>query len=175
MATRKPDAPTTDAAKTGMDAATKLAQMSIDHSRRIMELQLKLARELFGDGLAGATRFASTTEPGQAMSARLELGQRTAQRMMDAARELTEMNARVQADMAKLLSQQFAGGPEIFGALGKALPGMKLPDNPAMAAFQAAMDNARGAFEQMSATTSQALGQFAAMGGMGGTGAKRGK
>ena len=58
-----------------MEAAMRLAQLSIENSQRIMAIQSELARELFQDSVANAKAQTSAKDPQSVMSLRAQYAQ----------------------------------------------------------------------------------------------------
>jgi len=56
--------------KKNLEAAMRLAQLSIENSQRIMELQVGTAKSLFEEGVANAKALSGVKDPAEAMSLR---------------------------------------------------------------------------------------------------------
>jgi len=80
-----------------MEAAMRLAQISIDNSQRIMALQSQLARELFENSVDQAKAQASSKDPQDIVSLRARYAQETTQKMIAAAQQVADIgnNARL--------------------------------------------------------------------------------
>jgi phasin family protein len=144
-----------------MEAAMRLAQLSIDNSQRIMSLQTELAKSLFDDSVANAKALTTAREPQQAVALRTQYAQDTAQKMMEAARKIAEIGSDVRSEFSQLVTEQLASGSQemadAFQAFFKAVPGQ----NPnVMDAFQHAMKMATDAFEQVTKVSGTALGNM---------------
>ena len=147
--------------KKNLEAAMRLAQMSIENSQRLMELQVATAKSLFEEGVSNAKALSATTDPKTAMELRAQYAQLSTEKMLSCAREIAELTSRTQSEVGKLVSEQLAtGGNDVFEAMQKMFQGMPITDQNAMGAIQTAMDTTRAAFEQMSKASTDAFQMF---------------
>ena len=134
-----------------MEAAMKLAQMSIENSQRIVALQVEVAKSLFQDSVDNAKALAAAKDPQQAVALRTHYTQETAQKMIEAAREIAEIGNDSRSEFSRLLSEQLASGSkdmmEAFQSFFGSLPGQNAQ---VMETMQQAMAKANKAFEQIS-------------------------
>jgi phasin family protein len=141
-----------------MEAAMRLAQLSIENSQRIMALQSELARELFQESVANAKAQGGATDPQEIMSLRTQYAQETARKMMESAQKIAEIGNDARAEFSRLLTEQLASGSQdlmdSFQTFFKSLPGQS-PN--VMEAMQQAMARANSAFEQISQVSSSAF------------------
>lgn len=145
-----------------MEAAMRLAQMSIENSQRVVALQNELARELFQDGVENARAQAGAKDPQEVMRLRAEYAQETARKMMEVAQKVAEIGNTARMDFSHMLTEQLAAGSnemvEAFQGFFKTLPGQ----NPnMMEVMQQAMASANSAFEQISQATTAAFSGMA--------------
>lgn len=141
-----------------MEAAMRLAQLSIENSQKIMALQSELARELFQESVANAKAQTGAKDPQEIMSLRTKYAQETAQKMMASAQKVAEIGNDARVEFSRLLTEQLASGShelmDSFQSFFKALPGQ----NPnVMEAMQQAMARANSAFEQIAQVSSTAF------------------
>ncbi|HTY02543.1 MAG TPA: phasin family protein [Rhodocyclaceae bacterium] len=141
-----------------MEAAMRLAQISIDNSQRIMELQSRLARELFENSVEQAKIQAESKDPQNIITLRARYAQDTAQKMIAAAQQVAEIGNSARVEFSRLLTEQLAAGSQdmvdAFQSFFKALPGQ---NTNILDAMQQAMTNANNAFEQMSKASKAAF------------------
>jgi len=150
-----------DLQKKNLEAAMRLAQMSIENSQRIMELQVTTAKSMFEDGVQNAKAMSSIKDPKDLIELRTQYAQSSAEKMLACAREMAEMSSRTQAELGKLVGEQLAsGGKDMFEAMQKMFSGMPIGDQNATAAIQTAMDTTRAAFEQMTRASTEAFQMF---------------
>jgi phasin family protein len=147
--------------KKNLEAAMRLAQMSIENSQRIMELQVATAKSLFEEGVQNAKALSTVKDPKEMMELRTQYAQSTTEKMLACAREMAELTSRTQAEVGKLVGEQLTtGGQDVFEAMQKMFKGMPITDQNAMSAIQTAMDTTRAAFEQMSRASADAFQMF---------------
>ncbi len=142
-----------------LEAAMRLAQLSIDNSQRIMALQTELAKDLFEQGVENARALTGAKDPSDLMTLRTRYAQDTTQRMMLTAQKIAEIGAEARGEFSRLLTEQLASGShemaEAFQSFFKSIPGGG--GGNAMDVFQKAMANANTAFDQISKASSVAF------------------
>lgn len=140
----------TEIQRKNMEAAMRLAQISIENSQRIMELQSHLARELFENSVEQAKMQAASQDPQDIVRLRAQYAQDTTQKMIEAAQQVAEIGNSARVEFSRLLTEQLAAGSQdlvdAFQSFFKALPGQNANMLDTM---QQAMNNANTAFEQM--------------------------
>lgn len=133
-----------------MEAAMRLAQISIANSQRIMELQTHLARELFQNSVEQTKLQATTKDPQDIVRLRAQYAQDTTQKMIAAAQQVAEIGNSARVEFSRLLTEQLAAGSQdmvdAFQSFFKALPGQ---NSGILETMQQAMTNANTAFDQM--------------------------
>lgn len=147
-----------------MEAAMRLAQMSIENSQRVMALQNELARELFNDGVENARAQSGTQDPQEVMRLRAEYAQETARKMMAVAQQVAEIGNEARLAFSRMLTEQLASGSQemadAFQGFFKSLPGQ----NPNMLEMmQQAMATANNAFEQIAKATTASFAGMSEM------------
>lgn len=147
-----------------MEAAMRLAQLSIENSQRVMALQSELAKTLFEEGVANAKAQSGAKDPAEVMKLRAEYAQDTTKKMVAAAQEIAAIGNESRAEFSRLLTEQLASGSkdmtESFQSFFKNLPG----HNPNMMdAMQQAIATANSAFEQIASVSSAAMNNVGEM------------
>ncbi len=147
-----------------MEAAMRLAQLSIENSQRVMALQSELARELFEDGVASAKAQSGAKDPAEVMKLRADYAQETAKKMVTAAQQIASIGNDARAEFSRLLTEQLASGSkdmsESLQGFFKSLPG----GNPnMMESMQQAIATANSAFEQIAKVSSAAMNSVGEM------------
>lgn len=154
--------------KKNLEAAMRLAQLSIENSQRVMELQVATAKSLFEEGVQNAKALSAVKDPKQVVELRTQYAQATTEKMLSCAREIAEITTRTQAEVGKLVGEQLTtGSHDVFDAMQKMFKGMPITDQNAMGAMQTAMDTTRAAFEQMTRASAEAFQSFTQGGGKG--------
>lgn len=148
----------TELHRKNMEAAMRMAQLSIENSQRIMALQSELAKEMFQSGVENAKALTTARDPQTALQLRTEYAQETTQRMVAAAQQIAEISNSARAEFARLVTEQLASGSqdmtESMQAFMKNLPG-QTPNM--MESFQQAIATANQAFEQISKASTAAM------------------
>lgn len=154
--------------KKNLEAAMRLAQLSIENSQRVMEIQVATAKSLFEEGVQNAKALASIKDPKQAVELRTQYAQTTTEKMLSCAREIANITTRTQAEVGKLVGEQLStGSHDVFESMQKMFQGMPITDQNALNAMQTAMDTTRSAFEQMARASTEAFQAFTQSGGKG--------
>jgi phasin family protein len=145
--------------KKHLESAMKLAQLSIDNSQRILQLQMQIAKEMFEDGVSNVQSLAQVKTPQEAMELRARYAQNAAEKMLSTSRNIAEITSEVQSEMSKLVSQQLSSGSqELIDAMQGFLKGMPLNNHAAAEAMQTTFETARKTLEQVAKASSEAFG-----------------
>lgn len=146
-----------------LEAAMRLAQLSVDNSQRIMALQNELAKDLFEESVHNAKAQTEAGSPQEMLALRAQYAQETAQKVMATAQRIAEVGNETRSEFSRLLTEQLAAGSEemveAFQAFFTALPGQNAN---VMDTVQQAMATANRAFEQMAQASASVFGQAAA-------------
>jgi len=143
-----------------VDAAMKLTHVSLENTRRLMEIQAETARTLFDESVKNARALAETQDPEAALALRTQFAQESSQKMMEAMRRMAELTAEAQAEFNGLFSQQVANASqEMTENLRKMMTASGLPvgsEDP-FASLQKAFGAARDAFDQITKASAAAF------------------
>lgn len=133
-----------------MEAAMKLAQMSIENSHRIIALQVDAAKKLFKESADSAKALSSLKDPQDAVALRTQYTQDTAQMMMETARQIAEIGNASRTEFSRMMTEQLASGSkdmiDTFQSFFSTLPGH---NSNVLETMQQAMATANSAFEQI--------------------------
>jgi len=133
-----------------MEAAMKLAQMSMENSQRIISLQVDAAKKMFKESAESVQALSAAKDPQEAVALRTQYTKDTAQMMMETARQIAEIGNASRTEFSHLMTEQLASGSkdmmETFQAFFSSLPGQ---NNNVMETMQKAMATANSAFEQI--------------------------
>lgn len=144
--------------KKNLDAAVKLAQLSIENSQRILDLQMQVAKDLFDDGVSSVQAISQAKSPQEAMELRTRYAQQAAEKMFSCSRGIAEVTADLQSEMGKLVSQQLASGShDMIEAMQQFLKGMPMNSHAAAEALQSTFEAARKTLEQVAKASSDAF------------------
>ena len=147
-----------------MEAAMRLAQLSIENSQRVMSLQNELARELFNDGVTNAKAQTGATDPQEVLQLRTRYAQDTAQKMMQTAQKVAEIGNDARLEFSRMITEQLASGSQemadAFQGFFKTMPGQNAN---MLEVMQQAMSTANSAFEQIAQATTANFGNMGEM------------
>ena len=142
-----------------MEAAMRLAQLSIENSQRVMALQSELARELFQQGVENAKAQTSAKDPQEVLRLRNQYAQETAQKMMVTAQKVAEIGNDARTEFSRLLTEQLASGSqEMIDSFQGFFKTMPAQNGNVMEVMQQAMATANSAFEQIAQASAAAFG-----------------
>jgi phasin family protein len=145
-----------------MEAAMRLAQLSIENSQRVMSLQNELARELFNDGVENARAQSGAKDPQEVLRLRAQYAQDTAQKMMATAQKVAEIGNDARVEFSRMLTEQLASGShemaDAFQGFFKMMPGQNAN---VLEVMQQAMATANSAFEQIAQASTAAFSGMA--------------
>ncbi|GAA5160003.1 phasin family protein [Viridibacterium curvum] len=148
--------------KRNLEAAMQLAQISIENSQRILQLQMETARDLFESGVSNVQALSHVKTPQEAMELRARAAQQTAEKMFSTSRDIAEITAGMQDAMSKLVSQQLtSGSQELISAVQGMLQGMPLNSHAAAETMQSTFEAARKTLEQVAKASSDAFSAVA--------------
>lgn len=152
--------------KKNLDVAVHLAQMSIDNSRRILQLQADVARELFDEGVESAKQMARVNSPQEAMELRARYARQSAEKMFACSRCIAEITADLQNEMNQLVNDQLnAGSQEMLEAMHQFVGDLPLNNHAAAEVLQHTFEAARKTLEQVSKASSDAFSAFSKLPG----------
>jgi phasin family protein len=148
----------TELNRKNMEAAMRLAQLSIENSQRVVALQNELARELFQDGVENARAQSGAKDPQEVLKLRSQYAQETAQKMMVTAQKVAEIGNEARVEFSRMLTEQLAAGSQemadAFQGFFKTMPGQNAN---MLEVMQQAMATANSAFEQMTKASTAAF------------------
>lgn len=141
-----------------MEAAMRLAQLSVENSQRVMALQSDLAREMFQQGVENARAQTAAKDPQEVLRLRAQYAQDTAQKMMAAAQQVATIGNDARVEFSRMLTEQLASGSQemadAFQGFFKTMPGQNAN---VLEVMQQAMATANSAFEQIAQASTAAF------------------
>lgn len=141
-----------------MEAAMRLAQLSVENSQRVMALQSDLAREMFQQGVENARAQTAAKDPQEVLRLRAQYAQDTAQKMMLAAQQVATIGNDARMEFSRMLTEQLASGSQemtdAFQGFFKTMPGQNAN---VLEVMQQAMATANSAFEQIAQASTAAF------------------
>lgn len=154
------NSPFADIQRRNLEAASRLAQLSLSHTQHILSAQTKLAQELINSNVASTRAELETTDPQKLLALRAEHAQKTVQALMQSAKEVAELGNEVRSEFSHLLTEQLAAGnKELSEAFQNLMPNLPGNNMNLFAGVQDAIATTTKAFEQiMGAASTTASG-----------------
>jgi phasin family protein len=147
--------------KKSLEAAVQLAQLSIENTQRVIEIQVAVAKSLFEDSVTNAKALTSVKDPQEAVQLRTRFAQTTAEKVFAGAREIAEVATQAQAQVGKLVGEQLtAGSTEVLGVFQNLFKGLPIADQGTLDAIQTTLNTTRTAVEQLTRASSEAFQAF---------------
>jgi len=147
--------------KKSLEAAVQLAQLSIENTQRVIEVQVAVAKSLFEDSVNNAKALSGIRTPQEAVQLRTRFAQNSAEKVFAGAREITEIASQAQAQVSKLVGEQITNSStEVLGAIQKMFQGLPIADESTMNAIQSTLNTTRTAVEQLTRASSEAMQAF---------------
>ncbi|MBK6638351.1 MAG: phasin family protein [Rhodocyclaceae bacterium] len=158
MATKKKVVGISELNRRNVEAAMKLARLSIDNSQRVLSLHSDLAKAIFEDTVANAKAHAKVRTPQELVALNTKYVQATAKRVVEVARKVSGIANQSRNEFSRVLQQQMIASKseltEAVQALVKNLPA-GMPD--VNKSVEQAVAAANAAFEQLSQVSNNAL------------------
>ena len=153
-----------DIHRKNMEAAMRLAQLSIDNSQRVMSLQAELAKTLFESSMASAKESAAAKSPQDLLKLRTEYVQETTQKVVEVAQQVAEIGNQSRAEFSQLLTEQLASGnKDLADSLQGFMTNLPVGMPNVIDAMEQAMSTANDAFDQISKASAAALSNVSSL------------
>jgi phasin family protein len=147
--------------KKSIEAAVQLAQLSIENTQRVIEIQVAVAKSLFEDSVNNAKALSGIKDPQEAVQLRTRFAQSTAEKVFAGAREIAEVATKAQSQVSKLVGEQFtSSSAEVLDAIQQLFKGLPMGDQGAMSAIQNTLNTTRTAVEQLARASTEAFQAF---------------
>lgn len=151
------NSPFADIQRRNLEAASRLAQLSLSHTQQILSAQTKLAQELINGNVASTRAELETTDPQKLLALRAEHAQKTVQALMQSAKEVAELGNAVRSEFSHLLTEQLAAGnKELSEAFQNLMPNLPGSNMNLFSGVQEAIATTTKAFEQIMGAASTA-------------------
>jgi len=145
------------AGKGNVDAALKLASLSVATAERLMHLQMEAAKAFVTEQSANAQALARAGDPESMLAVRSKLAEQAVERALGYSRSVYEIAAQTQHDVAGVMEERFNSvREEMQGAMEEMLKSAPGGAEPAVNAIKAAFASSQSAFETMSKAAKQA-------------------
>ncbi|MDR2880638.1 MAG: phasin family protein [Azoarcus sp.] len=160
--------------KKSLEAAVQLAQLSIENTQRVIEVQVAVAKSLFEDSVNNAKALSGIKDPQEAVQLRTRFAQSSAEKVFAGAREIAEIAAKAQSQVGKFVGEQLtSNSKEVLEAIQQMFKGLPIGDQTTMNAIQNTLNTTRTAVEQLTRVSSEAFQAFTQVPGSTATGKSR--
>lgn len=150
--------------KSGIEAALRVAQISMEGAERLARLQLETARQFMEDNVKNAQALSDPSSPDQNVQLRAKLAESTFARAMDYSRSLYEVVTETQEQLTQLMEDRLANySREMHGALDEAAKNAPAGAEVAVTAMKSAISATTAAIENLTRAAKQ-MSSFASSG-----------
>ncbi|MGH8618878.1 MAG: phasin family protein [Burkholderiales bacterium] len=145
------------AGKDNVDAALKLASLSVATAERLMRLQMEAAKAFVTEQSANAQALAGARDPESMLTMRSKLAEQAVERALGYSRSVYEIAAQTQHEIAGVMEERFnAMRQDMQGAMEEMFKNAPGGAEPALNAIKAAFASSQNAFDTMSKAAKQA-------------------
>lgn len=126
-----------EASKTAVDTAMKLAQISMENAERLVRLQLEAAKGMLEDNLQSAKALAEAKDPQQLAALRARALETGVEQMTAYSRGIYDLAAKTQAEFGKIMESRIAAfNREVAQLVDDAAKSAPAGSEPAIAAMK---------------------------------------
>lgn len=142
--------------KANLEAASRFAGLALQGAERIVDLQLKAAKEAFADSIENAKVIASVKDPRQFATLRDSLAQPRLEKATAYAKSFYDVAAATQAEFGKLVEAQVAEfNRQVVAALDRMVKNAPAGSELGIAAVKSAIAAANSAYDNLSKVAKQ--------------------
>ena len=142
--------------KANLEVAAKFAGVALQGAERIMELQLKAAKNAFADTVENAKAIAAVKDIKEFAALKDSLAQPSIERATAYAKNIYDVTAATQAEFGKLVDEQIADfNKQFVTVLDKMVKNAPAGSEVGIAALKSGIAAANGAYENLSKVAKQ--------------------
>jgi len=142
--------------KANMEAAARFAGVAIQSAERIVDLQLKAAKEAFADSIENAKALASVKDPQQFATLKENFAQPRLDKATAYAKSFYDVAAATQAEFGKLVEAQVAEfNRQVVAALDRMVKNAPAGSELGIAAVKSAIAAANSTYDNLSKVAKQ--------------------
>jgi phasin family protein len=142
--------------KANLEVAARFAGVALQGAERIVDLQLKAAKDAFAESIEGAKSLASAKDPQQFASLKDGLTKPGLEKATAYAKSMYDVAAATQAEFGKLVEEQVAEfNRQVVAALDKMVKNAPAGSELGIAAVKSAIAAANSAYDNMSKVAKQ--------------------
>jgi len=142
--------------KANLETAARFAGVALEGAERIVDLQLKAAKEAFADSIENAKALASIKDPQQLTTLKDSFAQPRLDKATAYARSFYDVAAATQAEIGKLVEAQVAEfNKQVVAALDRMVKNAPAGSEIGIAAMKSAIAAANSAYDNLSKVAKQ--------------------
>lgn len=142
--------------KANLEAAARFAGVALHGAERLVDLQLKAAKEAFAESIENAKALASIKDPRELATLKDTLAQPRLDKATAYARSFYDVAAATQAEMGKLVEAQVAEfNKQVVAALDRMVKNAPAGSELGIAAVKSAIAAANSAYDNLSKVAKQ--------------------
>jgi len=142
--------------KANLEVAAKFAGVALQGAERIMELQLKAAKNAFADTVENAKAIAAVKDIKELAALKDSLAQPSIERATAYAKNIYDVTAATQAEFGKLVDEQIADfNKQFVTVLDRMVKNAPAGSEVGIAALKSGIAAANGAYENLSKVAKQ--------------------
>lgn len=142
--------------KANLEVAARFAGVALQGAERIVDLQLKAAKDVFADGIESAKALASVKDAQQFAALKDSLAQPSIEKATAYAKSVYDVAAATQVEFGKLVEEQVADfNKQVVAALDKMVKNAPAGSELGIAAVKSAIAAANAAYDNLSKVAKQ--------------------
>jgi phasin family protein len=142
--------------KANLEAATRFANVALGGAERLLEIQLKTAKEVLADSVEGVKTFATVKDLQQFAEVKDSVGQPAFEKAAEYIKSIYDVASETQAEFGKLIEQQVAGfNKQFVVALDKFAETAPAGSEAGISALKTAIATGNAAYENLSKVAKQ--------------------
>ncbi|MBI4207441.1 MAG: phasin family protein [Betaproteobacteria bacterium] len=142
--------------KANLEVAARFAGVALHGAERIIDLQLKAAKDAFAESIEGAKALASVKDPQQFAALKDSLAQPSIEKATAYAKSVYDVAAATQVEFGKLVEEQVADfNKQVVAVLDKMVKNAPAGSELGIAAVKSAIAAANSAYDNMSKVAKQ--------------------
>jgi phasin family protein len=142
--------------KANLEAATRFANVAFGGAERLLEIQLKTAKEALADGVESAKTLSSVKDLQQFAEVKDTVAQPAFEKATEYMKSMYEVASETQAEFTKLIEMQFAGmNKQFVVALDKFAESAPAGSEAGISAIKQALATGNAAYENITKVAKQ--------------------
>lgn len=142
--------------KANLEAAVRFAGIALEGTERMMELQLKIAKSMFADGVQQAKALAEVKDIQEFARLKNTIGQPSMEKATSYAKSVYDVAAATQSEISKLVEEQVSEfNKQVVTGIDKLVKSAPAGSEAAVAAVKSAISAVNSAYDNLSKSAKQ--------------------